>query len=85
MAPYVGDALSAAWPGWLDRRSVRLPVLLLGMLFASERRTVTSWFRGAGITADFRQSYVTVCAVGCLARWRLAPCWPSGRCYVVHG
>jgi hypothetical protein len=50
---------------WLDRRSaVRLPVLLLGMLFASERRTVTSWFRGAGITTEFRQSYVTVCAVG---------------------
>jgi DDE superfamily endonuclease len=50
---------------WLDRRSAaRLPVLLLGMLLASQRRTVTSWFRGAGITADFRQSYVTVCAVG---------------------
>ena len=50
---------------WLDRRSAtRLPVLLLGMLFASGRRTVTSWFRGAGITEDFRQSYVTVCAVG---------------------
>ena len=49
---------------WLDRRSAaRLPVLLLGLLFASERRTVTSWFRAAGITADFRQSYVTVCAV----------------------
>jgi hypothetical protein len=50
---------------WLDRRhAARLPVLLLGMLFASERRTVTSWFRGAGITVEFRQSYVTVCAVG---------------------
>ena len=31
---------------WLDRRhAARLPVLLLGMLFASERRTITSWFR----------------------------------------
>jgi hypothetical protein len=50
---------------WLDRRSAaRLPVLLLGMLLASQRRTVTSWFRGAGITTEFRQSYVTVCAVG---------------------
>jgi hypothetical protein len=50
---------------WLDRRhATRLPMLLLGMLFASERRTVTSWFRAAGITTDFRQSYVTVCAVG---------------------
>jgi SRSO17 transposase len=50
---------------WLDRRSAaRLPLLMLGILFASRRRTVTSWFRAAGITAEFRQNYVTVCAVG---------------------
>lgn len=50
---------------WLDRRSAaRVPLLLLGMLFASRRRTVTSWFRAAGITAEFRKGYVTVCAVG---------------------
>jgi hypothetical protein len=50
---------------WLDRRSAaRLPVLMLGMLFASRRRTVTSWFRAAGITVEFRQGYVTVCSVG---------------------
>ncbi len=50
---------------WLDRRTaVRLPLLMLGILFASRRRTVTSWFRAAGITAEFRQSYVAVCAVG---------------------
>jgi hypothetical protein len=50
---------------WLDRRTAaRLPLLLLGILFASNRRTVTSWFRAAGIAAEFRQSYVTVCAVG---------------------
>jgi hypothetical protein len=50
---------------WLDRRSAaRLPLLLLGLLLASGRRTVTSWFRGASITTDFRQHYVTVCAVG---------------------
>lgn len=50
---------------WLDPRSAaRLPLLLLGILFASERRTVTSWFRAAGVTVEFRQSYVTVCAVG---------------------
>jgi hypothetical protein len=49
----------------LDRRSAaRLPLLLLGILFANGRRTVTSWFRAAGITTDFRQAYVTVCAVG---------------------
>src|SRR3954452_10319824 len=50
---------------WLDRRSAaRVPLLLTGILFASGRRTVTSWFRAAGITDDFRQGYVTVCSVG---------------------
>ena len=42
----------------LDKRSaIRLPLLLLGVLLAKGRRTVTSWFRGAGITTDFRPSY----------------------------
>lgn len=50
---------------WLQRRSaVRLPLLLVGILFAKGRRTVTSWFRAAGITDDFRPAYTTVCAVG---------------------
>lgn len=50
---------------WLDRRSAaRLPLILLGVLLAHGRRTVTSWFRAAGITADFRPAYVTVCAAG---------------------
>jgi hypothetical protein len=50
---------------WLDPRSAaRLPRLLLGMLVARGRRTVTSWFRPAGITTDFRQGYTTVWACG---------------------
>jgi len=50
---------------WLDRRTAaRVPLLMLGMLFASGRRTVTSWFRAAGVTVEFRKCYVTVCAVG---------------------
>jgi hypothetical protein len=50
---------------WLDKRSAaRVPLLLFGILFASGRRTVTSWFRACGISGDFRHSYVTVCAVG---------------------
>jgi hypothetical protein len=50
---------------WLHKRSAaRLPLLLVGILFASGRRTVTSWFRAAGITLDFRPAYTTVCAVG---------------------
>jgi len=50
---------------WLQRRSAaRLPRLLVGLLFAHGRRTVTSWFRAAGVTDDYRQAYTTVCAVG---------------------
>src|SRR5215469_494444 len=50
---------------WLQRRSAaRLPVLLCGMLLARGRRTLTSWFRAAGITDDFRPHYNTVGACG---------------------
>ncbi len=50
---------------WLDRRTaLRLPVLLLGILLSSGRRTATAWFRAAGITQDFRQAYHTIYAVG---------------------
>jgi DDE superfamily endonuclease len=49
----------------LQRRSqARLLRLLVGILFACRRRTVTAWFRAAGITDDFRQGYATVWAVG---------------------
>lgn len=55
----------AALASWLDRRTAaRLPLLLFGILFANGRRTVTSWFRAAGITDEFRPAYTTVCAVG---------------------
>jgi DDE superfamily endonuclease len=50
---------------WLDKRTAaRLPLLLSGILFARGCRTVTSWFRAAGIDADFRQSYYAACVVG---------------------
>ncbi len=50
---------------WLQKRSaVRLPLLLMGVLFAGGRRTVTSWLRAAGIAEDYRPAYTTVCAVG---------------------
>jgi len=53
----------ARFGSWLDRRSAaRVPILLTGMLFASGRRTVTSWFRAAGIREEFRPAYATVCA-----------------------
>ena len=49
----------------LDRRSApRLLRLLVGILFAKGRRTVTSWFRAAGITRDFRPAYNALWAAG---------------------
>jgi hypothetical protein len=49
----------------LDRRSApRLLLLLLGALFATGRRTVTSWFRAAAITTDFRHAYNALWAAG---------------------
>ena len=53
--------LSAA----LDRRSApRLFLLFCGALFARGRRTVTSWFRAAGIGRDFRPAYNALWAAG---------------------
>jgi len=49
-------------------------LLFVGALFARGRRTVTSWFRAAGITTDFRSGYGTLWAAGKHARsvaWRL--------------
>ncbi len=62
-------ALLSAWldtlTGALDRRSApRLLLLLCGALFARGRRTVTSWFRAAGITHDFRPAYSALWAAG---------------------
>ena len=64
----------AAFAHWLDRRTAaRLPLLLYGVLFASGRRTATSWFRAGGITVEFRdeeQRPVNKCTVGLVARRR---------------
>jgi hypothetical protein len=62
-------ALLSAWlsqiAAALDRRSApRLLALLCGALFARGRRTVTSWFRAAGITTDFRRAYGALWAAG---------------------
>jgi len=72
---------------WLDRRSApRVPRLLTGILFARGRRTVTSWFRAAGIRDDFRPAYNTVCSIGrhvegmaASVSYRLRPLLGSGR------
>jgi hypothetical protein len=64
--------LPAALSAWLaqltaalDPRSApRLLRLLCGALFARGRRTVTSWFRAAGISHDFRPACSALWAAG---------------------
>jgi hypothetical protein len=49
----------------LDRRSAaRLAWLFLGAVLARGRRTVTSWIRAAGLSAQFQRCYTTVAAAG---------------------
>lgn len=72
--------------GVLDCRSApRLGLLLLGALFARGRRTVTSWFRAAGITDAFRPAYNALGSAGRRAdalAYRLLGCvlLPLMRC-----
>jgi hypothetical protein len=71
----------------LDRRTaLRLPLLLLGILLATGRRTATAWFRAAGIGNDFRPAYHLIYAVGrsadsmALAAWSaVQPCLTGQR------
>ncbi len=57
------------WSEWLAaglhaRNRWRLPVLLMGILFANGRRTVTSWLRAAGVSDDFQDYYYFLTPVG---------------------
>ena len=57
------------WSQWLSaglhaRNRWRLPVLMVGILFAGGRRTVTAWLRAAGISNDFDDYYYFLAALG---------------------
>lgn len=57
------------WSLWLAaglhaRSRWRLPVVMVGMLFASGRRTVTSWLRAAGVSDDYQDYYYFLAALG---------------------
>jgi hypothetical protein len=57
------------WSEWLSaglhaRNRWRLAVLLTGMLFASGRRTVTTWLRAAGVSDDYQDYYYFLECVG---------------------
>ena len=70
---------------WLHEPfALRLPLLLLVVLLASGHCTVTSWFRAAAITDDFRPAYTTCCAdANCRSRRRACRCCcrPSCTCW----
>jgi hypothetical protein len=46
----------------------RVPVLLLGSLFAGGRRVVAAWIRAAGLSHDFQNGDFLLQSVG--RRWR---------------
>ena len=57
------------WSEWLSaglhaRNRWRLPVLMVGILFANGRRTVTSWLRAIGINVSFDDYYYLLICVG---------------------
>ena len=57
---------SSEWlaAGLHARNRWRLPVLFFGILFASGRRTVTTWLRAAGVSDDFQDYYYFLIPVG---------------------
>ena len=57
------------WSQWLAaglhaRNQWRLPVLLVGILFATGRRTVTTWLRAAGVSDNYQDYYYFLVPVG---------------------
>ena len=57
------------WVQWLGsglhgRCRWRLPLIMIGMLLANGKRTVTSWLRAAGLQENFQNYYVFVSSVG---------------------
>jgi hypothetical protein len=57
------------WSEWLAaglhaRNRWRLPILMVGILFAGGRRTVTTWLRGAGVSDDFQDYYYFLVCLG---------------------
>lgn len=62
MVPYQPPMDWQQWVDWLaaglhGRSRWRLSLIIMGILFASGRRTVTTWLRAAGIHADFGDYY----------------------------
>jgi hypothetical protein len=64
--------LTAEWRAWVvalsaplhGRLAWRLPTVVAGIIFASGRRTVSSWFRAARVGSRFRSYYYFLDSVG---------------------
>jgi DDE superfamily endonuclease len=64
--------LPPTWQGWIallqtalhERLAWRLEPLILGLVMAKGRRTVTSWLRAAGLRTGWEEFYYFVAAVG---------------------
>jgi DDE superfamily endonuclease len=64
--------LPPTWQGWIavlqaalhERLAWRLEPLLLGVVMAKGRRTITSWLRAAGLRTGWEEYYYFVAAVG---------------------
>lgn len=57
------------WSEWLAagldaRNRWRLPLVMMGLLFAAGRRTVSSWLRAAGVSDDYQDYYYFMGMVG---------------------
>ena len=60
------------WQIWIDplgqvlhqRSRWRLPVIFAAMLFAKGRKTITSWFRAAGISRQYQSFYYFIGSIG---------------------
>ena len=66
--PYCVRRVPEEWLEWFDvltplldsRTAWRLPIVLLGLLLARGRRTVTTWLRAQGVLGDFDDYIVSV-------------------------
>jgi len=59
------QVITAALAIVLHRRSAwRLHMVMIGILFAKGRRTVTSWFRAAGIVRQYKAFYYFIGVIG---------------------
>ena len=63
--PNSWQAIVAALANALHKRSAwRLRLIMIGILFAKGRKTITSWFRAAGIIRQYKAFYYFIGALG---------------------